>query len=874
MRRAVVAALALALAAVIVPGGAQAKAPAWHAWSGVSGDDAGHGVVSRGEAIWTNELFDDYGANVDGFTSMDPDVLIGIMSPHVYPADPQHPAGFSPTGNVGRFRHSGDYGYPPDKSYPHDPANDPLGDTTSYQNVANVTEVRVAADREDVFLRFALSDLGGDPALTGGHPHPTVIALAIDTDPSDPSGGGAWPYSAEVSSPGWKRLLTVWGTGGTLTTPDGAAKSLTAVGGAVREDLAANTIEVRLPLSSVAPGGQRHWRLIAGAGRWDPGARAWAVPELTTNETTSPGNLGTHPRVYELPFHHGEPNSMWHDTKQAADLASGDIASDSWDVELGALQAGTSVPAPCHSGPREETFNAYPTGASDAEGMQTLPTQNGGAANLHNVNEIYRWHVQPLALVLPPSGCRAAASAPSLDYVFHPGNVNQNAWTVGIEGAHERVNYLHDPPLGYRYVTELAERYNRITASGLARSEGWNYGDVPGEEAADLNAIDAVTRRYRFDRDRVRAVGMSGRNGPNFFAETWPDRVSSFFTVSPHGADSPKFANLRNTPWVFLQGTAFLEADSDLPSYDVDERHMSSLGYQFLRMIWNGRGHDFNLLHDAYAVVEPWTSAPRIHPARITYDVEPKDKRPGVPLFPGVDWATHVTLADPQRRGQIDLTDLARAEALPARETRFDCEFLNAGSGDDVEYRGLSYDPPAAVLARMPDRVEPGWSVKSPCTFDVKPLARPASANAISGSLHNVSSLSVDAGRMGIDTTRPVGLDALHTETPATLHVRSPRGDLTVRLPVSRCAREQALRYDLHGMRGARVVQATLWVGRHRRALVHGHSLTTVTIPRPTDDSFTVRIRTRSTDGATVTSVRRYDGCQTSKPRITRSGGR
>src|SRR5262249_42764724 len=126
-------------------------------------------------------------------------------------------------------------------------------------------------------------------------------------------------------------------------------------------------------------------------------------------------------------------------------------------------------------------------------------------------------------------------------------------------------------------------------------------------------------------------------------------------------------------------------------------------------------------------------------------------------------WARRLTLADPQRPAKIDLTDLARAGALPQRETRFGCEFLNVGSGDDVEYRGLSYETPEVLLGRMPDRVQPGWSVKSPCTFAVRPLPRPAVANAISGSLANVSSVTVDAAQMGIDTSRPVDLAALRT---------------------------------------------------------------------------------------------------------------
>jgi len=107
--------------------------------------------------------------------------------------------------------------------------------------------------------------------------------------------------------------------------------------------------------------------------------------------------------------------------------------------------------------------------------------------------------------VLPPSSCRPSSPAPSLDYVFHRQR-QPECLTVGVEGAHERVNYLHDPPLGYSYGTDLAKRYNRITASGLAvpRVE---LRRRPGEEAADADALDAVSRRHRFDHDTCACWG-------------------------------------------------------------------------------------------------------------------------------------------------------------------------------------------------------------------------------------------------------------------------------------------------------------------------------------------------------------------------------
>ncbi|MHB8671133.1 MAG: hypothetical protein ACYDAD_11375, partial [Acidimicrobiales bacterium] len=539
--------------------------------------------------------------------------------------------------------------------------------------------------------------------------------------------------------------------------------------------------EVRLPLSAVAPNGAARWTLVAGAGRWDSAARSWAVPALTTNQTTSPGSLTYYPRLYELPFHHDEPNSLWDDTKQANDLAAGAIGSDSWSVDIAQLQAGASTPVSCRSGPHEETFAAPSPAGPDAKGITTLPTQNGGVANVHNANYIYRSAVQPLAVMLPPAACDPQAALPSLDYFFHPANVNQNAWFDGVEGDHARANYIKDSPLGFSYVTQLAATYNRITAAGLAHTEGWNYGDVPGEQVADLNAFNAATQRYRYDPDHVRVTGMSGRLGAPFFAETWPDKVASIFTVSNHTADSPQVANLANTPWFFTHGTQFLEQDSDLPSYAALDSHLNALGYQYVHTTWNTRGHDFNMLDQAYALAEPWTSAPRVHPARTSYYLDPRSPVFGIPLFPGVDWVRDIAVADNHSPAQFDLTDLAKADQLPVRQTRFDCFFTNVGTSDYVEYHGLSYDPPNVVRARMPDVVAAGWTANS-CDVTATSSAQPPVANGIAGTVTNLSSLTLDADQMGLDLNKPIDVSGVTPSGPATLHLLSVHGDQTINL--------------------------------------------------------------------------------------------
>ncbi|MEA2389481.1 MAG: hypothetical protein QOG41_2254 [Thermoleophilaceae bacterium] len=755
MRRASAALPALAAVAVL-PG--TATATQWHRWAGSAGRPAGQAVVSRGEAIWSDYLFDDYGANVDTFNSMAPDVLIGALSPHAYPADPAHPVGFAPSGHVGRFRHTGDFSYPA-KNPHHDPVGDPLDEQNSYDNVADFAGVRLAVDAGHVWLRFSLTDLP--------KPASTVIGLAIDTNPGGGSGGGTWPLGAGVASGGWDRFLTVWGSGGALTGAGGKTRDLVGAGGALKVNLAGNTIDVMVPRAAIAPAGGKSWRLLAGAGVWDAAKHSWALPLPQDTQSTSPGSLALAPRIYDLAFNQNEPNSIWNETKQANDLDAKAIDSDGWTVDPRRLARGASDRRRCVTGPRVESFSTWDR---TEEGLVSLPQ------SLHNENYVYRWHRQPLAVLLPKASCDRTARVPSLDYFFHPANVNHNAFFVGNEGDAVKRNYVFDSPnMGFSHEIALANRYNRITASGLARTDGWNYGDVVGEEVADRDAFLAATRRYRYDPRHVRVMGMSGRLGAPFFAEMWPDRVSAVATVSNHDADSPRIANLRNTPWVFTNGTAYLDT-TDVPSYTKLDDHLNALGYEYVHMTWNGRGHDFNLVHQAYPLFEPWTSEAReVRPARLTYYTDPKKRRPGLPNFPGVAWIPKIKLANPRQPARIDLTDLESAIHLPVRDTRFDCTFTNVGTSDVVELHGLFHDRPSAIRKRMPDRVASGWAENS-CTFTVKPVSRPARANALAGSLRNISSITIDLDRTRLHPRRAIDLSRLRTTVPVTVRLRSRHG--------------------------------------------------------------------------------------------------
>jgi hypothetical protein len=136
-------------------------------------------------------------------------------------------------------------------------------------------------------------------------------------------------------------------------------------------------------------------------------------------------------------------------------------------------------------------------------------------------------------------------------------------------------------------------------------------------------------------------------------------------------------------------------------------------------------------------------------------------------------------LADPKQPAQIDLTDLAGANHLPKRDTRFDCTFTNTGTSDVVELHGLYHDPQRAIRARMPDAVADGW-LENSCTVSSKQVSRPRRANALSGTLRNVSRITIDLDRTRLRPRRRIDLSGLRTAQPVRVRLRSKRRSRTV----------------------------------------------------------------------------------------------
>ena len=215
MRRgaAIIATAAAALACTPPPAAAYRADGQLSEWRGTASGVAGRTVVSRGEVVYTDFLYDDYGPDLDQGLNLPPARGAGALT-------------------------SGDYRYP--------------GDDARYgRNAADLRELRLRVTPRGLFALIALQTMKA--------PDATIATIAIDADERS---AGEWPDGAGIVTPGPERFITTWGTGGRLTTPEGSVPVRTAV------NLEQNAIEVQVSRKALGTLGPR-FRLWAVSGLHD-----------------------------------------------------------------------------------------------------------------------------------------------------------------------------------------------------------------------------------------------------------------------------------------------------------------------------------------------------------------------------------------------------------------------------------------------------------------------------------------------------------------------------------------------------------------------------------------------------------------------------
>ena len=346
-------------------------------WRGSPSMVSGQTTLSRGELIYTDWLYDDFGADTDGLPSNS--VAWGFMF----------------------YGTQGDYRYPTNESR--------FG-----TNAADLRELRLAADRKRLYMLVSLQTLLARDTTAG--------MLAIDTDGNSHTGAKTWPDGVGIDTPGADRFVTLWGTGGDVR--DASGKLLGRPKQAV--NLKDNAIEASVPrklLGAVSPNA-RVWFVTgladAAHGRFLP------VPSGSPTATQPGGGGAGATAAFNVAFRpnepHGTQTEFWSDTAQATALAKRDITQFSYPLQLGALRTRASLPFSLQPG----YYNGvYRSQYNFGEGIDLQTHLSGEAAALGNSQPQFKSRYQPYGLYIP-KGYHPGAP---LTIVGHASLETENQWS-------------------------------------------------------------------------------------------------------------------------------------------------------------------------------------------------------------------------------------------------------------------------------------------------------------------------------------------------------------------------------------------------------------------------------------------------------------
>ncbi|MBS3941142.1 MAG: prolyl oligopeptidase family serine peptidase [Actinobacteria bacterium] len=303
-------------------------------WIGTPSGYAGTVVHDAGELIYTDHLFDAYGAD-DGADAQRRD-LLGPTEDRVAEAyrieaainaDLPGQVGAPAVPGVDMSSHYGDL---------------------DHQHAADLVEVRVAADATHLWLLARTALLTADDQ--------TALLVLLDTDggtgdPRDvPFGAGITTSRADLAA------VLVGDRGQVVDLATGTVRDLPQGSVATNPDGFTNAIEAALPTDLL---GQDPVALAVAAGPWDTAAGAFVD-----------GGLGAN--LANVAFRTAEPVREWMDQQQALALHDGTIDDFLLEVDLAGLRGGRTETFEIGPGYHERVFASTTPGLAREEGREGL----------------------------------------------------------------------------------------------------------------------------------------------------------------------------------------------------------------------------------------------------------------------------------------------------------------------------------------------------------------------------------------------------------------------------------------------------------------------------------------------------------------------
>jgi pimeloyl-ACP methyl ester carboxylesterase len=570
---------------------------------------SGTGRLAGGASLWSDFIYDDYGATVPpGGPTSAYDQSSGLA--------PRH----------------GDYVYPPG------PADN---------NGADIFRAGIGLDSNYSYWRVDW--------VTLADPNIPIAEWTFDTDNNPATGASAWPAQAGVSSSGIDEALVVSSRGAWLINPlTGIRTDVRSVGGSLTVDPASKSFIVKIPRSALPVGGT--WRVRLGAGLADATGENFAPPYIN-NPSGPPDPLAerlynvTFRTVAQEPTEYTSPQTaalvaaaqalldatpvgqalgadgitrsvtgnFWMENDQAETLQGGDVSKFSLLVDWSQLAARDSTPEP------------QPTGYSVRWYASSLHPGSGQVVNDGNEGNFHPTlleRLQPYAVYVP-TGYRPGHPV-GLTWILHSLEVNYNQY-----GA-------LDPSL----IQQLCQDRDSIcaTTEGFGPA-GWYYNEA---ETDFWQVWHQLAQSYSLTPARTVISGYSmggwasyklAFEHPDDFAgalvldgptvcgiEFYPGENGNAFSDPRCSQDGQSKPFIHNALWIpYVIDHTF--ADELVPVYDAitQAQDFDALGQRYDLFIHTGGDHLAYATEDRFgdAVTALGSPIRKLNPGRFTYSWYP-----------------------------------------------------------------------------------------------------------------------------------------------------------------------------------------------------------------------------------------------------------
>ena len=594
----------------------------------------------------------------------------------------------------------GTYTYPTDAKY----AN----------NVADLAEFRVKAVGDATAFRATFGTMT-DPSLV-------AFSLAI---------GGAegvthpFPFGANVSSPA-DLFLTVHASGsglaGDLTQ---AASGATVWHGAATADVTRDQVEIDVPHSAWDPGAKTA-RMALGVGLWDKANNRYLLPG-PTQSATAPGGAGltqNPPAFFNVGFRSNQQEpfptptdvvnsalhqAWWRDREQGEELASGDITGLHAEVDFAKLlrrvDDESGVP---RTGAFDRILQSHfgsPRAGNDWS-VSCFPAATSGGS--HCASQMHS-NLQPYAVYVP------ATAPPAAGYGL----------TLQLHSLSAQYNQY----LGTRNQSQFAHRgTGSITITPEGRGPDGFYDAVAGADTFEVWAD--VARLYHLDPDWTVVTGYSmGGMGSFKLAEEFPDLFAKMQPTVGYSAVQALVPSLRNIP-VRMWNMATDELVNESQYYPT-AKGLDDAGYRYELDVFAPGEHLTLAINDQFAPAAAFLGTTRVdrNPGHITFVVDPALDYPEFGFVADhAYWLSGIRERDKtQATGTIDVISRRLDLGDPAPSaTAYGTGQLTGGTLPAIAY---------ASQART-------WGAPGTTT---------ASADELDITATNVSAITVDVGRAGVD---------------------------------------------------------------------------------------------------------------------------